>query len=254
MARQKSVVNPEIPMKKILFAALALAGSGICALAAPANPNADPRAYQMLKAAYEARQVLPANFAGFDADVIYSEGDKSAKGTLHFRSDGKSTLEIAGLSDDEATWLQHNALSFANHRREGNFDETEGKWPLSFGKSAGSAFGQLIERNDAEHLSSRVRDGKILELTRTAGAKRFVISVLETMPCDAGKYIPTRYLVSYVDAKTGALQNVEMFENSYARIEGLWLPVGRRVVSVGQNAGAGLRERSFRFENIRIVR
>lgn len=241
-------------MKKLLFTTLVLAASTVSGLAATANPDADARAYQTLKAAYDARQVLPTNFAGFDADVVYLEGDKGATGTLKFRSDGKSTLEVAGLNDDDAAWLRHNALSFANHRREGNFDETEGKWPLSFGKGNDTAFGQLIERNDEQHLSSRVRDGKILELTRTAGAKRFVISVLDTMECDAGKYIPTRYLVSYVDAKSGALQNVEMFENSYAKIEGAWLPVGRKVVSVGQSAGNGLRQRSFQFKNIRIAR
>jgi len=221
---------------------------------ATANLKADPAAYKLLKAAYDARQVLPSNFAGFDADIVYTEGDKTATGQFSFRSDGKNSLNIAGLGDEDYKWLMHNARSFANHRREGDFNETEGKYELAFGKSADTAFGQLVERNDEQKLSSRVRDGKILELTRTGGDKRFIISVLETMECDPGKYIPTRYLVTYIDPKTEVVQNVELFENSYAKVDGMWLPAGRKVVSVTHTAGAGLRGRGFQFQNIKIVK
>lgn len=244
-------------------AALAVCAFGPAAIAetpapaapvkATANPDADRAAYAMLKQAYDARQTLPANFAGFDADIIYQEGPRTVQGTFHFRSEGLSRLEIAGLDEEDHKWLLHNARSVSNHRREGDFNETEGKFPLSFGPVE-TGFGKQIRRNDPQNLSTRVRDGKILELVRTGGEQRFIISVLDTIECDRGKYVPSRYIVSYVDPKTEALLRVETFENKYAKVHGLWLPAERRVTSAGETAGKGLRQRTFQFKNIKILK
>ncbi len=221
---------------------------------AVANPNADPAAYKLLKAAYDARQVLTMDFAGYDAKVVYSEGNVTKNGVLHFRTDGTSTLEFEGLSDDDYKWLKHQVLSISNHRRQGNFDEAEGKFPMAFGAGPDTGFGKLIERNDEQKLSTRVKDGKILELTRTDGDKRFIISVLDTMECDPGKYIPTRYLVSYVNPTTGELLKVDMIENRYVKVKGLWMPSGRTMVSAPENSGKGLRVRVFDFKDIKIIK
>lgn len=223
------------------------------AQAEPVPGKADPQAYQLLKKAHEARQTLPDNFPGFDATLVYQEGDKTLSGSLNYRSNSKPILNIKGLSTSDLEWLKHQARSFITHRTDSDFDTTTGRYPLRFGKSEATGFGTLIEYNDPKRLTSRVRDNSSLELLRTAGDKRFYISVLENTECDPGKFIPTRYVVSYFDPQTHVLQAVNIFENSYAKFDNYWLPTARKVVTIDHVLGDGLRIRSFQFTDIKLA-
>jgi hypothetical protein len=220
---------------------------------AQANANADPKAYELLKNAYESRQTLPVDFPGFDAQLVYQEAGKTATGVIRFRSDGTSAVEISGLPEEDAKWLKRQAISFVIHRGSSDFNEAEGKFPLRFSPSADTDFGTLVEYDDPQKLSSRVRNNRSLELTRTDGGKRFLISVLENMECDPGKFIPTRYVVSYFEPQTRVLQMVNIFENRYQKVDGLWLPSARKVITVDHVIGDGLRARSFQFKDIKLV-
>lgn len=217
------------------------------------NPNADPKAYELLKKAYDARQTLPEDFAGFDADIVYREGEKTTTGTIRYRSALDCKVTAEGLKGEDLKWLQRQARSFVIHRNSGEFDESEGRFPVSFAKSEVTDFGTLIEYNDPQKLDSRVRDNQALEMTRTAGEKRFFISVLENKEYDPGKFTPTRYVVSYFDPQTRVLQAVNIYENSYEKISDLWLPATRRVVTIDHVLGDGLRVRTFEFKNIKLI-
>lgn len=246
-----------ITKQKLFVTALAAALSATAftsfAHADPA-PGADPQAYEMLKKAYELRQTLPKDFAGFDAQVVYHEGDKTATGTIRYRSAGDCSVEATGLQGEDLKWLQRQARSFVIHRDSGDFDESEGRFPVSFAKSEVTDFGTLIEYNDPQKLDSRVRNNQPLEMTRTAGDKRFLISVLENQEYDKGKFTPTRYVVSYFDPQTRVLQAVNIYENSYEKIGDLWLPSTRRVTTISHVLGDGLRVRTFEFKNIQLVK
>jgi hypothetical protein len=218
------------------------------------NPNADPKAYELLKKAYEARQTLPDDFPGIDAQITYQEGAKTATGTIVYRGMSDCKVEVKGLEGEDLKWLQRQARSFVMHRETGDFDESEGQFPLAFAKSEETDFGTLISYNDPQKLDSRVRDNQALEMTRTAGEQRFFISVLENTEFDPGKYIPTRYVVSYFDPQTRVLQKVNIFENSYAKFDKYWLPTSRRVVTIDHVLGDGLRVRSFQFKDIKLVK
>lgn len=215
--------------------------------------KADPKAYELLKKAFEARQTIPDDFPGFDAEVAYQEGNKTATGTIKYRHLKKSTVEISGLPEEDLKWVKRQVISIITHRNSGDFNDSEGKFPLRFAKSEETEFGTLVEYDDPEKLTSRVKDNVSMELTRTAGEKRFFISVLENTPCDPGKVIPTRYLVSYFDPKTRELQMVNVFENSYAKFDKYWLPTSRKVVTIDHVLGDGLRVRNFQFKNIKLV-
>lgn len=217
------------------------------------NPNADPKAYEMLKKAYEARQTLAEGFPGLDAEITYQEGNKTATGTIRYRTASDYTVEVKGLEGDDLKWLRRQARSFIMHRESGDFDESEGQFPLSIAKSVDTDFGTLISYNDKEKLDSRVRDGQALEMTRTAGPERFFISVLENTECDPGKFIPTRYVVSYFEPQTRVLQKVNIFENSYSKVDQYWLPVARKVITIDHVLGDGLRVRSFQFKNVKLA-
>ena len=58
--------------------------------------KADPAAYELLKEAHDARQVWPADFAGFSAELSFNDNGKITKGTLSYEQKGVS-LNVEGL-------------------------------------------------------------------------------------------------------------------------------------------------------------
>jgi len=194
--------------------------------------GADREAWMLLKSAHDARQVMPETFVGFDAKVSFVDDDKESQGTISFRTGEKAKLKIDGLSSEQFDWLQDKLLSLIGHRRGGDFRKRDGANPLTFAKEPENNFGRLIELNDSMNSSYRVKNGKVLEVTRCPGKVRFTISVIETQTADPGKYLANHFVVSYRDKKTNALQSVEGFRDSYKAVDGVWLPARRTVVSV----------------------
>lgn len=215
------------------------------------NAKADPAAYALLEAAHNSRQVMPADFPGFEAQVVFKNGSQNATGTLRYRRGEKTVLEIAELSAEDKAWLEDQVLSIIGHRRGGDFAKGDGRHPLSLGNAPENYYGKLIQLNDAMGSSYRVRDNKVTEVTRTAGDSRFTISVLETMEANPGKYLSNHFVVSYRDKNTGALQKVDGFRDAYTQIGGVWLPASRLVVTFGSETSPSARR--IQFKDIKLL-
>ncbi|RYX83134.1 DUF3386 family protein [bacterium] len=214
------------------------------------NPNADPKAYALLEAAHNNRQVMPVDFAGFEADLLYVDGDTSKTGKIVYQRQGDTKITVDGLSADDNDWLQDKVLNLVGHRRGGTFAQGDGKNPLTLGNT--NSFGQLILLNDRMKSEYRVKDGKVTEVTRTMGGQKFTITVLDSMNADAGKYLANHFVVSYRDEKTGALKEVEGYRDTYAQIDGVWLPTGRTVYDLADEVTP--RVRTFRLRNIKFLK
>ena len=83
------------------------------------------------------------------------------------------------------------------------------------------------------------------------GETRFTISVIQTQTTDGGKYLPQHFIVSYRDAKSGALQEVQAFRDAYSQLGGAWLPLSRTVVTFDKETTPHMR--SLRFTNLQIL-
>jgi hypothetical protein len=81
------------------------------------------------------------------------------------------------------------------------------------------------------------------------GDRRFIITVLETRTGDPGKYLPRHFTVTYFDAQSGAITETESFTDDYAKVQGVWLPTSRRVITA---ADGKLRSRRFELRNVRL--
>jgi hypothetical protein len=104
----------------------------------------------------------------------------------------------------------------------------------------------MILVNDEMQSTYRVRDDRVLEVVRTAEGSRFTINVIQTIDADDGKYLANHFIVSYRDEKTGALQKVDGYRDTYARIDGVWLPVNRTVVEVSEKPAPLVRMIRYR--------
>ncbi|MBV9469808.1 MAG: DUF3386 family protein [Abitibacteriaceae bacterium] len=247
--------NCSIKTQLIGLSLLSLLLEASIAAAAPAPPNpaplgvppkADAAAYALLQAAHDSRQVLPPTLTGIDATIVYTDGAKTSTGTLHYRTTGQSVLDFNGLAKDDKDWLEDQVFSIMGHRTNGDFAHGDGRYPLTFGAAPDNSFGKLIELHDGMESSYRVRGHEITEVTRTGGDTRFTISVIQTRQADAGKYLPIHFMVAYRDKKTGALQQVEGFRDSYAKIGDAWLPRTRMVITFDKSTSPRLRQIEFR--------
>lgn len=193
------------------------------------HPKADKAAYDLLKSAHDNRQVMPENFAGFSAKVMYKKDGVAHNGTLVYRRKGKTEIEFPGLTKEDFSWLEDKVLNLIGHRRGGDFNRGDGRHALSLGKLPVNNFGTLVELNDGMKSNYRVKDNKVTEVTREMGDTRFTIAVIETMEADAGKYLANHFIVTYRSAKTGDLTMLEGYRDNYAKVDGVWLPVMRFV-------------------------
>jgi hypothetical protein len=214
--------------------------------------QADPAAYELLKAASGTRQVMPDSFPGFTSKLAFSSGGKSYAGTVRFERGAAIVVDVPGVSAEDKEWLEDQVPSIIGHRRGGDFAQGDGRNPLHFGKvETENSFGKLIELGDRMNSSYRVRDNKITEVTREAGGTRFTISVVDTMDADPGKYLSTHFIVSYRDKATGALKQVEAFNDEYAKVGAVWLPASRNVTTFDEATTPHTRR--FQFKDIQVL-
>lgn len=193
------------------------------------HPQVDKKAYDLLKNAHDNRQIMPADFAGFSANVTYINGSTVSNGTLVYRRKGKTDIKFEGLNKTEESWITDKIFNLIGHRRGGDFNTGDGRYPLSLNALPVNSFGTLIDVNDGMRSQYRVKDNVVTEVTREMGGTRFTISVLETIEADNGKYLANHFIVSYRDAKTGNLKQVEGYRDRYSKIGGVWLPTARYV-------------------------
>jgi hypothetical protein len=193
------------------------------------NPKADKAAYELLKNAHDNRQTMPESFAGFTAKVTYIKDGVASEGTLTYRRKGKTEIVFPTLAKDEYSWVEDKLMNLIGHRRGGDFNEGDGRYPLSFDKRPDNNFGKLVDVNDGMRSEYRVKDNVVREVTREMGGIRFTISVIETIETDGGKYLANHFIVSYRDAKTGDLKMFEGYRDRYSKIDGVWLPTARFV-------------------------
>ena len=66
---------------------------------------------------------------------------------------------------------------------------------------------------------------------RTVGAARFVIAVSERLRTADGRHLPTHFTVFHWDTGTGRLNRADHFTDTYAVVDGVYLPARRQVVS-----------------------
>jgi hypothetical protein len=217
--------NPEIPQSGAASMGLAARPQ----LPPGPHPQVDKAAYELLKNAHDNRQVMPENFPGFSATVTYIKDGVVTNGKLTYRRKGKTEITFDGMDKAEYSWVEDKLMNLIGHRRGGDFNTGDGRYPLSFNALPVNSFGKLIDVNDGMRSEYRVKDNKVTEVTREMGGTRFTISVIETIEADNGKYLANHFIVSYRDAKAGGLKMVEGYRDRYSKIGDVWLPTARFV-------------------------
>ena len=204
---------------------------------APLPPKADPEAWNVLKAARETRKVLPRTVKEVSAQLVFNDNGEIKTGTVTYDVNSQAIIKMDGLNDKAKAWVNDQVNSVLAHRRDGDFSKSDGRHPITFAaddKADKSPLGRRVELHDSMKSSYRIKHNQVVEVDRTMADDHFVITLLETMPTANGKFLPRNFVVNYFDAKTGIIKRSEAFTDEYQKIEGVWLPVSRRIVKAAE--------------------
>lgn len=199
--------------------------------AAKSSIKADPAAWNLLKAAHDTRETFSSDFGGLTATILFNDNGTVHTGAVSYTANDDVTVDLDRLDPDTKEWLDDQAGSIFDHRRGGEFSRHDGQYPITFAVADQSPLGKLVELHDGLNSTYRVRNNQVVEVTRTMGGQRFTITVLESTETVDGKYLPKQFIVTYFDAKTGQLQKAAAYTDSYADVDGFWLPTSRQIVT-----------------------
>ena len=134
-------------------------------------------------------------------------------------------------NEDLKKWEQGQISMIATHRGPRNFDESDGKYSLSFAGEENHPQGPRIRIGDSMGSTYRIKDNRITQINRKMPYVAFTINVEDSTLTQDDKYLTTRYTVYYFSPKDGSLSNVESFSDTHVRVGNADLPATRRIIS-----------------------
>ena len=189
----------------------------------------DPRARKLLRRAFDKTSRWPDGFGGFEADLSINVNGNVTKGKVTVKS--SKEVEVSFPNEDLKKWAQGQISMIATHRGPRNFDESDGKYSLSFAGEENHPQGPRIRIGDSMGSTYRIKDDRITQINRKMPYVAFTINVEDSAFTQDDKYLTTRYTVYYFSPKDGSLSNVESFSDTHVRISDADLPATRRIIS-----------------------
>ena len=210
-------------------------------MADPETVGNDAQAHDVLRAAHEAGYRFPIGFGGFVANVRLAYDGSAARGRVEVASPQEIGLEI-DAGEAATAWLRQELASMVGHRWPTPYEESDGRWTLTIEPEEDHPLGALVRVHDDPFGSSyRVREGRIAQVTRQMGPRRFSIIPHDHVITADGRTLPSHFSVLFWDSEQGRLIRSDAYQDRYVAVDGVYLPAGRRVVSA-EDGGITVRE------------
>lgn len=209
----------------------------------------DPRAHALLKSAHDRAWRFPESFNGFTADIeVTASGSAPIHG--HIDISGPREMDLTLDASTEITdWVKQQIASMVGHRWVRAYENGDGKYDMVL-EDDGDPRGALVRQlNDPFTSSYRVLNDAITVVNRQMGTTSFTISMQTHGTATDGRTLPESFTVSYRNTESGALERAEIFQDAYTVVDGMDVPLERRV---SLSDGTGVTARQFRFSNVRL--
>ena len=205
----------------------------------------DPKARELLQAAFAKTARWQSDFKGFQADLRVNVNGTETKGTVTVKGPRDVTVVIDDV--DLQTWAQNQIGMIAGHRGPRNFEESDGKYTLTLGGEEKHPLGQRVNINgDGMGSWYRVKDNRIAQINRSMPQAVFTINVEDSAITQDQHHLTTRYTVYYFNPKDRSLKNVDSFWDTHIRVGNSDLPATRRIISSEEGQ---IVTRTLTFEN-----
>jgi hypothetical protein len=219
-----------------IIGALWLAGTGILAAEEkPTAPKGDPRAGALLQEAAKTRYTWNPEISAVSGKFNWTQEGNSGAGA--FRSEvhkrGGLTITPEGNAEIPAEVKEHIG-SMIMHRVGPAPGAPERPQPASVIVVEDEARGPLILLlGDSMNSSQRVKDGKLVQVNRLMGGKRFTIDVTEFEKASDGQRVyPAAFTVTWWDAANGnKLEKQTYTTQGFYLVDGQMFPKSEKVVS-----------------------
>jgi hypothetical protein len=214
----------------------------------------DPRAAALLQEASKTRYTWSPELVAVSGKISWEQDGKS--GTASFRSvlhqRGGFTCTPEGDTPVPADVNDHVA-SMIGHRVAPAPGKPERPQPPSVIVVEDEDRGPLILTvGDPMQSTQRVKDGKLVQVNRVMGGKRFTIDVTEFEKApDGQRFYPSAFTVNWWDAASGKkLEKQAYATEGFSTIDGQMFPRAEKVVSQkdGKTSVLEIRYSDVKFE------
>jgi hypothetical protein len=239
--------------KTFVSAVILLTGASVGAeQMKPRGPKEDARAAALMQEAAKSRYTWSPDVTVVSFRFTWARDGKSGSGTfrseIHKRAGSTYSPEGSEALPEE---VREHINSMIMHRTPPRHESAQ--------RPAGS-FAVLVEgddrgpllmtRGDAMLSTQRVKDGRMVQVNRTMGGKRFTIDVTRFEKTSDGRYYPADFTVTWWDAATGKKLEKQTYstEGLYS-VDGQMFPKAEKVVS---DKSGKTSELAIRYSDVKV--
>lgn len=199
-------------------------------------------ARELLRGAYEAVYRYPPDFGGFAAGVHYAWDQESWGGSV--RVESPSSIRYEGDVSNADEHFRWELASMVGHHWWLPFEEAEGGMPLGLERRE-NPLGRVVRVEDGLDSRYRVQGGQVSQIERRFKDLRFSINIQQREFTGDGRTLPTHFSVVYWSVEGGRLVRTDIYRDGYKKIEGVYLPLSRRIITA-DDSGSTTRQILFR--------
>jgi hypothetical protein len=208
-----------------------------------APAKGDPRAAALMEESAKTRYTWDFDVTAVSGKVAWEAGGSSGSATFQsvLRQRGGFTIKGEGdapvpseVKDHVGSLISHRTppAPAAKEQQPASYAivvEDESRGPL------------ILTLGDAMQSSQRVKEGKLVQVNRTMGGKRFTIDVTEFENAPGRRFCPSAFTVSWYDAKTGKKVETQAYTTQgFNLIEGQLFPKAEKVTTDKQGKNSVL--------------
>jgi len=220
-----------------------------------ATAAGEPRAAALLEQAARTRYTWSASVTAVSGKVTWTQDGQTGSGTFRAELHKRGGMHFTADAGEVPSDVQEHVGSLIGHRTPPKAGGPQARPAAATILVEDETNGPLIMLvNDALQSTERVKDGKLVQVNRRMGGKRFTIDVTEFAPAGDGRFYPSHFTVTWWNGQTGKRVEKQTYSTEgFYRVEGQMFPRAEKVVSVksGKTDTLELRYSDIKFEHER---
>lgn len=195
----------------------------------------DPAARLLIKDAHSRMYKWPAVFRGYRAQVVLNDEGRQWVGTVSLVPRKDTTVALPGADPALEEWVRERLWTQGMHLAYAPFEEGDGKYILSFDPEENPSVPHPRGRRvllTGGRLESwyRIKDRQYTQIGRlTPMTERRVNTIERYDLAPDGQQYSSHYVMTYFTLDGQSVIGMESYINEYTDVQGIWLPLRRRV-------------------------